>query len=262
MVTAYDFTLARLVDASSVDMILVGDSLGMVMQGQANTLPVSMSDMVYHTRCVQRGVTRALVVADMPFMSYQVSVEQAVTQAGRLVQEGGAEAVKLEGGVDYAEHIRRIVAAGIPVVAHIGLMPQSVHALGGFKMQGRGDDAGARVLQDGHAVQEAGAFCVVLESVPPDVAAAVTRELAIPTIGIGAGPSCDGQVLVGQDLLGMGRGRAPKFVKAYASLGAQAISALEAFADDVRRSAFPGPEHSFRANTVPPPQSGPSGSGT
>ncbi len=248
MVTAYDFTMARLVDAAGVDMILVGDSLGMVIQGQPNTLPVSMNDMVYHTRCVQRGVAHALVVADMPFMSYQVSAEQAVAQAGRLVQEGGAEAVKLEGGAEYGEHIRRIVSAGIPVVGHVGLMPQSVHALGGFKMQGRGDDAGARILQDARAVQEAGAFCVVLESVPPDVAASVSADLRIPTIGIGAGASCDGQVLVGQDLLGMGRGRAPKFVKAYASLGAEAISAIEAFARDVRSGAFPGLEHTFRAN--------------
>lgn len=248
MVTAYDFTMARLVDATSVDMVLVGDSLGMVMQGQTTTLPVRMDDMVYHTRCVQRGLTQALLVADLPFMSYQVSVEQAVASAGRLVQEGGAEAVKLEGGEDYAEHVRRIVGAGIPVVGHVGLMPQSVHALGGFRMQGRGEDAGERIVRDALAIQEAGAFCVVLESVPPDVAARVTAELRVPTVGIGAGVACDGQVLVGQDLLGMGRGRSPKFVKAYASLGAQAIEAMESYAAEVRNGAFPGPEHSFKAN--------------
>lgn len=251
MVTAYDYTMARLVDASSVDMVLVGDSLGMVMQGHSTTLPVTVDDMVYHTRCVARGTTAAMLVTDMPFMSYQVSPEQAVQSAGRLVQEGGAEAVKLEGGEAFAEHIRRIVLAGIPVVAHVGLMPQSVHALGGFRLQGRGAEAGEQVLRDARAAQDAGAFCIVLESVPPDVAARITLELQIPTIGIGAGVACDGQVLVGQDLLGLGLGRPPKFVKAYADLGLQAVGAFEAFASDVREGRFPDAAHTFKPNGTP-----------
>ncbi|MBL8605693.1 MAG: 3-methyl-2-oxobutanoate hydroxymethyltransferase, partial [Myxococcales bacterium] len=216
MVTAYDYTMARLVDAAGVDMVLVGDSLGMVVQGLANTLPVTLDEIAYHCRAVARGLEQAHLVGDMPFMSYQVSPAQAVESAGKLVKDGGCESVKLEGGADVAEHVYRIARAGIPVVGHVGLTPQSVHALGGFKVQGRGDDAAERVLEGARALESAGAFAVVLEAIPPDVAAAVSRELHIPTIGIGAGAGCDGQVLVSNDLLGLTLGKTPKFAKRYA----------------------------------------------
>ena len=203
MVTAYDYTMARLVDRAGVDMVLVGDSLGMVIQGNDDTLAVTLDEMVYHVKCVNRGLQKAHLVADMPFMSYQLSPEQALLSAGRFVKEAGAQSVKLEGGVRSAPAIERIVEAGIPVVGHVGLTPQSVHAMGGFKVQGRSQKGAERVLSDAKAVEAAGAFCVVLEGMPEDVAAMVTAELRIPTIGIGAGPACDGQVLVCNDLLGM-----------------------------------------------------------
>jgi 3-methyl-2-oxobutanoate hydroxymethyltransferase len=241
MITAYDFPLARLCDAAGVDLILVGDSLGMVVQGQADCLGVTLEDVIYHSRWTVRGSQRALVVADLPFMTYQVSSRQALKSAGRLIQEGLAQAVKLEGGVTMAASIRRITQAGIPVMGHVGLTPQSVNALGGFRVQ-RDED---RLMADALAVEEAGAFAVVIECVPSEAARKVTARLRIPTIGIGAGPSCDGQVLVGHDLLGLYSGQRPKFAKAYADLGSAVTSAVSRFCREVREGQFPGPEHEF-----------------
>ncbi len=248
MVTAYDFTMARLLDEAGVDLLLVGDSLGMVVQGLANTLPVTLDEMAYHSRAVARASARAHVVVDMPFMSYQVSPSQAVESVGKLVKDGAAESVKLEGGEDFAEHVWRIVRAGVPVMGHVGLMPQSVHALGGFKVQGRGDDAASKVIADAKAIEEAGAYAIVLEAIPPDVAAEVTRAVSIPTIGIGAGVACDGQVLVCTDLLGMSRGHAPKFAKRYAELGDAIVAATRRYVDEVRSGAFPAAEQTYKAN--------------
>lgn len=251
MVTAYDFTMARLVDAAGVDMVLVGDSLGMVVQGHDDTLPVTLEQMIYHVQCVGRGLKKAHLVADMPFMSYQIDPATALANAGRMMQEGRANSVKLEGGERSAEAIERCVAAGIPVVAHVGLTPQSVHAMGGFRVQGRTEEAAERVIRDAVAVEAAGAFCVVLEGIPADVAAEITNRLSIPTIGIGAGIHCDGQVLVCNDILGLDLSFAPKFVKRYARMEESAVAAFEAFADEVRTGAFPGPEHSFKSRGKP-----------
>jgi 3-methyl-2-oxobutanoate hydroxymethyltransferase len=245
MVTAYDATMARLVDRAGVDMVLVGDSLGMVFQGQTDTLSVTLDQMVYHVRCVARGLTRAHLVADMPFMSYQISPEQALASAGRLLQEGRAHSVKLEGGRQVAAAIARVVGAGIPVVGHIGLTPQSLHAMGGFRVQGRTEADAERIMADALAVEEAGAFSVVLEGMPQDLAAEITGRLSIPTIGIGAGSACDGQVLVVNDLLGMDLSFEPKFVKRYARLEDIAIDAVKQYAEEVRGGVFPGPEHAF-----------------
>lgn len=249
MVTAYDAAQARLVDAGGADMVLVGDSLGMVVQGQPDTLSVTLRDMAYHGRCVAAGLTRAHLSVDLPFMSYQVSVPQAMRSAGRLVREGKAQSVKLEGGVRSAPAIRAIVEAGIPVVGHIGLTPQSVHAMGGFKVQGREAEAADRILADALAVQDAGAFCVVLEMVPAELATRVTATLAIPTIGIGAGAGCDGQVLVYNDLLGMDQRFKPRFVKRYADLEVAVKDAVAAYVSDVKSGAFPAPEHTFAQDT-------------
>jgi 3-methyl-2-oxobutanoate hydroxymethyltransferase len=252
MVTAYDWTFARLLDAAGVEMLLVGDSLGMVMQGQETTLPVTLDEMVYHTRLVARGAQRALVVGDLPFGAYQASPERAVENAVRLVKEGGAAAVKLEGGVRMAETIAAIASIDVPVMGHVGLTPQSVHRMGGHKVQGRrhGHEAGGRerVLDDARAVQDAGAFAVVLEGIPLDLAAEITAELEIPTIGIGAGVHCDGQVLVLHDLLGMSE-RAPKFAKAYADLTSAVTEAAGAYVHEVKAGAFPTDAHSFHALT-------------
>ncbi|MBN9523021.1 3-methyl-2-oxobutanoate hydroxymethyltransferase [bacterium] len=242
VVTAYDYTSARLADEAGVDAILVGDSLGMVIQGHPTSLPVTLRDVIYHTRCVVRGARRALVVADLPFMTYQESPRQAVRSAGRLVKEGGAHAVKLEGGEAVANAVRAVVAAGIPVMGHVGLTPQSVHLFGGFKVQ----RDGAQLLADARAVAGAGAFAVVIESVPADLGAQLTAALPVPTVGIGAGPACDAQVLVFHDLLGLYADFTPKFVKRYADLGAAAKAAIGAYAREVRDGTFPGPEHSFR----------------
>jgi 3-methyl-2-oxobutanoate hydroxymethyltransferase len=247
MLTAYDFAFARIFDQSGIDVLLVGDSLGNVVQGQDTTLPVTLDEVVYHTRLVVRGARRALVVGDMPFGSYQVSPEDAVRSAIRLVKEGGAQAVKLEGGVTMAETIARIVRAEIPVMGHVGLTPQAVHRMGGFRVQGRSAGERARVLADAEAVQEAGAFAVVLEGMPPDLAAEITRKLEIPTIGIGAGPHCDAQVLVWQDMAGLRGGRAPRFVKKYADLRGDLKDAASAYAAEVASGAFPAAEHSFEA---------------
>ncbi len=251
MVTAYDYTMARVVDAAGVDMVLVGDSLGMVIQGREDTLGVSLQDMAYHGRCVARGLERAHLTVDMPFMSYQVSPAQALESAGYLVKEGGAQSVKLEGGERSAPAIEKIVEAGIPVVGHVGLTPQSVHALGGFKVQGRGEEAAERLLRDALAVQAAGAFCIVLEAVPAHLAAEVTAALEVPTVGIGAGAGCGGQVLVCNDLLGFDSGFKPRFVKRYAELEQPMIQAVSAFASEVREGSFPGPEHSFGRRRKP-----------
>lgn len=239
MLTAYDATMARLLDRAGVDVLLVGDSVGMVVLGYDTTLPVTLDAMVHHTGAVSRGASRALVVADMPFLSYQVSTEEAVRNAGRLVQQGGAAAVKLEGGRPVLDTVKRLVDIGIPVMGHLGLQPQSVHALGGFVRQAT-EPASAEVLMaDARALEAAGAFALVIESVPEAVAAAVTAALAIPTIGIGAGPDCDGQVLVGHDMLGLTDGAVPPFVRQYAELAQSVESAARAYVDDVRMGRFP-----------------------
>lgn len=248
MVTAYDYTMARLVDEAGVDMILVGDSLGMVVQGLSNTIPVTLDEICYHGRAVTRGVERSHVVGDMPFLSYQVSPQQAVESAGRMLKEGGFESVKLEGGEAFAEHVHRIVRAGVPVVGHVGLTPQSVHAFGGFKVQGRGDEAAEQIVRDALAVEAAGAFCIVLEAIPPDVAARITSEVSVPTIGIGAGAACDGQVLVCTDLLGLSRGARPKFAKRFAELGDAAVAAFKEYVGDVQSGAFPDQDHTYKPN--------------
>ena len=245
MLTAYDFTFARIFDAAGVDLLLVGDSLGNVVQGEDTTLPVTLDESIYHTRLVARGTERALVVADMPFGSYQVSPEEALRNAIRFVKEGGAQAVKLEGGSEMLHTIERIVVAGIPVMGHVGLTPQSVHAMGGLRVQGRGERGRSRVIEGAIAVQEAGAFAVVLEGIPADLAKEITSTLAIPTIGIGAGVDCDGQVLVMHDLLGLSEW-APSFVKQYANLGQAASQAARAYIDEVRNRKFPDEEHSYR----------------
>jgi len=248
MVTAYDFTMARLVDEAGVDLILVGDSLGMVVQGLSNTLPVTLDEMCYHGRAVARAVRRAHLVGDLPFMSYQLSAAQALESAGRFLKEGAFESVKLEGGEEVAEHVRRIVRAGIPVMGHVGLTPQSVHAFGGFKMQGRGEDAATTIIAGARAIEEAGAYAIVLEAIPPDVAERVTAAVEVPTIGIGAGSACDGQVLVCTDLLGMARDHAPHFVKRYAALGDAIVDAVRRYVGEVQSGEFPGPEHAYKPN--------------
>ena len=246
MLTAYDCAFARIFDGAGIDLLLVGDSLGNVVQGHDTTLPVTLDEVVYHTRLVARACQRAMVIGDMPFGSYQVSSEDAVRSAIRLVKEGGAQAVKLEGGVVAAEAIARIARADIPVMGHVGLTPQSIHRMGGFRVQGRTDAERARVLADAQAVEEAGAFAVVLEGMPADLATDVTLELSIPTIGIGAGPGCDGQVLVMHDLLGLSEWT-PSFVRRYADLGALAAKAARAFGEDVAGGKFPAEEHCYKA---------------
>lgn len=245
MVTAYDATFARLFDEAAIDVLLVGDSLGMVVQGQDSTLPVTVDEVVYHCRAVARGVRRAHVVGDMPFLSWQVSTEEALRNAGRFLAEGGAQAVKLEGGVDAAPTIERIVHAGIPVMGHVGLTPQSVHAMGGFRVQGKTEDAAERVLRDAIAVAEAGAYALVLEGIPTDLAERITNEVDIPTIGIGAGPHCDGQVLVCYDLLGLTPDLKPKFVKRYAEFFEEGVAAAQRYRDEVRAGVFPSEEYGF-----------------
>jgi 3-methyl-2-oxobutanoate hydroxymethyltransferase len=242
MLTAYDYTTARLLDDAGVDSLLVGDSLGMVVQGQPDSLAVTLDEMIYHTRMVARGVRRSLLVTDLPFMSYQLSPQQALESAGRILKEGGAHAVKLEGGARSAAAVAAITAADIPVMGHIGLTPQSVRRFGGFKVQRDAE----RLLEDALAIESAGAFAVVVECVPTDVAARITAALKIPTIGIGAGPACDGQILVTPDLLGLFDDIRPRFVKHYAELGQAVRRAVESYCREVRDGSFPGPEHSFR----------------
>ncbi len=248
MVTAYDFTMARLLDDGGVDMLLVGDSLGMVVQGHASTIPVTLEEVCYHTRAVARGAQFAHVVGDMPFMSFQLSAEKALESAGKLMKEGMAESVKLEGGEEVAEHVRRITRAGIPVMGHVGLTPQSVHAMGGFRVQGKGREEAARIVADALALEEAGAFAIVLEAMPPDAAEQVTEAVSVPTIGIGAGPHCDGQVLVCYDMLGMTTGRTPKFTKQFAAVGDQIRGAVGEYVAEVQRGTFPAAEHCYESN--------------
>ena len=247
MCTAYDATFASILDAAGIDMLLVGDSLGMVIQGHNTTLPVTLDHMLYHTAAVSRGASTAHIVGDLPFMSYRISVEQALTAATRMLQEGGAHSVKLEGGQDIANTVEQIVTAGIPVVGHVGLTPQSVHAMGGFKVQGRDVESARRILDDAKALQDAGCFSIVLEGIPMEVASDITANLSIPTIGIGAGKHCDGQVLVCYDLLGMSGDFKPKFLKTYASLREQITDAASQFATEVKSGSFPEDKHSFHA---------------
>jgi len=252
VLTAYDAITARLFDSAGIDVLLVGDSLGMVVLGYETTLPVTMGDMLHHTRAVARGASRALVVADMPFLSYQVSVEEAVRNAGRFIQEASAEAVKLEGGRPVLEVVRRLVEIGIPVMGHLGLTPQSVHQFGGFRMQARSEEAARLLLDDARALEDAGVFSIVLESIPDRVAAEVSAALQVPTIGIGAGPFCDGQVLVGPDVLGLYDGYVPSFVKQYANLRETITSAVKEYAREVREGEFPRPRRdSEPAATAP-----------
>ena len=244
-VTCYDATFARLVDAAGIEVVLVGDSLGNVIQGQETTLPVTVDHIVYHTAAVARGLHRAHLVADMPFMSYR-NPDVALVNAGRMLAEGHAHAVKLEGGAEVAETVRCLVQAGIPVMGHIGLTPQSVHAMGGHRVQGRGKTARKQLLADAKALEAAGCYAVVLEAIPQELAAEVTQLLKIPTIGIGAGVQCDGQILVLYDLLGLDpHGHKPKFVKKFANLGEQVLAALAQYKDDVGAAVFPGPEHVY-----------------
>jgi 3-methyl-2-oxobutanoate hydroxymethyltransferase len=242
LLTAYDYTMARLLDEAGVDAILVGDSVGTIVQGEENTLGVTLDEMIYHTRSVARGLRRALLIADLPFMSYQVSPQQAVASAGRLVKEGKAHAVKLEGGRRTAAAIAAVAAADIPVMGHVGMTPQSVHRMGGFRVQ---RDA-AQLLDDAVAVAAAGAFALVLECVPAELASKITAELSIPVIGIGAGADCDGQVLVAHDMLGLFNDFRPRFVKRYAELGDEVRRAVEQYCNEVRLGEFPAAEHAFR----------------
>jgi 3-methyl-2-oxobutanoate hydroxymethyltransferase len=258
MLTAYDATMARLFDESEIDVLLVGDSLGMVVQGLPHTLSVTIEDICYHGRCVARGASRAHLVGDMPFMSFQVSAEDAVRNAGKLMKEGSFEAVKLEGGAEVAEHVRRIVAAGIPVMGHVGLTPQSVHAMGGFRVQGKSTDDAARILADARALEAAGAYSVVLEGIPADLAARITASIEIPTIGIGAGPDCDGQVLVAYDMLGMFRSMRPRFVKRYGEFGDAIVDSAKDYIREVRSGVFPDAAHSF-GTVAPRPPTEPTG---
>jgi 3-methyl-2-oxobutanoate hydroxymethyltransferase len=245
MLTSYDYAMAGLVDQAGLDMILVGDSLGMVVLGYENTLSVTMDDMIHHTRTVVRGTKNTMVVGDMPFMSYHVSVKESVRNAGRFIQEGGAQAVKLEGGVERVDVVKAILDAQIPVMGHIGLTPQSVNQFGGFKVQGKDLDTARKLIEDAKALDKAGVFSIVLECVPAALAKKVTEEVSVPTIGIGAGPHCDGQVLVVNDMLGMYSGHIPKFVKKYADLQPVIIDALKAYKKEVEDGSFPGPEHCF-----------------
>ncbi|SLM31631.1 3-methyl-2-oxobutanoate hydroxymethyltransferase [Desulfamplus magnetovallimortis] len=240
--TAYDYPFAGMVDSSGIDIILVGDSLGMVVQGRETTLPVTMDEMIYHTSMVVRGTSRAMVVGDMPFMSYQSSLEQALNNAGRFMKEAGASAVKLEGGAAVSDMIHAMTSAGIPVQAHIGLTPQSVHQMGGFRVQ-RDEE---RLMADAIKVQEAGAFSVVLEGIPSSIASKITQRLHIPTIGIGAGAECDGQILVLHDMLGINNRTLPKFVKKYADINEIAINGLKQYVDDVKNGTFPSPEYEYK----------------
>lgn len=246
MLTAYDYPTARIAEAAGIPVLLVGDSLGMVVLGYESTVRVTMDEVVHHAKAVVRGASRAMVVADLPFMSYQASPEEAVRNAGRLLQEAGATAVKLEGGMHVEETVRRIVEAGIPCMGHIGLTPQSVHQLGGYKVQGKTPAAAARLLADAQALEQAGAFAVVLETIPAPLAQLVTERLSIPTIGIGAGPHCDGQVQVIHDLLGLFSDFLPKHAGRYAELGRTAQEAIVAYRADVEDGAFPTEQHSFR----------------
>lgn len=245
MLTSYDYSTAAMVDAAGIDMILVGDSLGMVVLGYENTLSVTMDDMIHHTKAVVRATSKSMVVGDMPFLSYHITPQEAVRNAGRFIQEAGAQAVKLEGGIERVDTVKAIVDAQIPVVGHIGLTPQSVNQLGGFRVQGKDLEGAKKLIEDARAMEAAGAFSIVLECVPTQLAKKITEEISIPTIGIGAGPYCDGQVLVINDMLGMFKGHIPKFVKKYANLEPLIMEALQAYKREVEEGTFPAAEHGF-----------------
>jgi 3-methyl-2-oxobutanoate hydroxymethyltransferase len=246
MLTAYDYPFARIADEAGIDAILVGDSLGMVVQGLENTLPVTMDEMIYHTKMVTRAVENAMVIGDMPFMSYQTGVYDAVRNAGRFLKEGGAAAVKMEGGAEIADHIRTMTKSDIPVMAHIGLTPQSIHRMGGYKVQGKTEESARRLIDEAHVVEDAGAFSLLLEAIPLNLAKQISAELSIPTIGIGAGPHCDGQVLVLHDVIGLFDRFVPKFVKKYGGLKDEALKAIKAYKDEVVEGIFPSDEQSFK----------------
>ncbi|OAG28259.1 3-methyl-2-oxobutanoate hydroxymethyltransferase [Thermodesulfatator autotrophicus] len=243
--TAYDVLWARLLDEAGIDLILVGDSAAMIVLGYEDTLPITMEEMLVFAKAVSRGAKRALVVGDMPFLSYQTSQEEAIRNAGRFLKEGGCQAVKIEGGEEMAETVAAVVRAGIPVMGHIGLTPQRAHALGGFKVQGKDLESAQKLIRDARALEEAGVFSLVLECVPKELAAYITRELSVPTIGIGAGPDCDGQILVLPDLLGLFEAFRPKFVKSYANFAEEGRKALKAYLQEVKEGIFPGPKESF-----------------
>ena len=246
MLTAYDYPFAQIVDEAGIDAILVGDSLGMVVQGHENTLPVTMDEMIYHTNMVTRAVKNAMVIGDMPFMSYQTGTYDAVRNAGRFLKEAGAAAVKLEGGAESAEQIKAMSKADIPVMAHIGLTPQSIHRMGGYKVQGKSDEAAKRLIEEAHIVEDAGAFSLLMEAMPMELARTITEELTIPTIGIGAGPHCDGQILVLHDVIGLFERFLPKFAKQYINLKAEALKAITTYRDEIGRGEFPSEDESFK----------------
>lgn len=246
MLTAYDYSMAKIIDESGVNGILIGDSLGMVVKGEEDTLSVTIEEVIYHTKAVKRGAKNALIVSDMPFLSYHVSIEQAVLNAGRLVKEGGATAVKLEGGANVAAQVKAIVDAQIPVMGHIGLTPQSVNAFGGFKVQGKSEAAAKQLIEDAVLLEKSGAFAIVLEGIPEKVAELITKAVSIPTIGIGAGKHCDGQILVYQDMLGMFSDFVPKFVKQYAALGTIMKEAISSYVNEVQEGVFPEEKHTFK----------------
>lgn len=253
MLTAYDYPSAKMVEAAGIDMILVGDSLGMAMLGYDTTLPVTMDEMIHHTKAVTRGAKNTFVIGDMPFLSYHLTLEEAIKNAGRFLQEAGAQAVKLEGGEERVEAIKAMVSAGIPVMGHIGLTPQSVNQMGGFKVQGKDREQAEKLLKDAKILEEAGVFSIVLECVPAQLAEAISKAVSIPTIGIGAGAGCDGQVLVWHDVLGITQNMKPRFVKKYADLYSETIEALKDYKQEVEEGKFPGDEHSFtmREENIP-----------
>jgi 3-methyl-2-oxobutanoate hydroxymethyltransferase len=246
MLTAYDYPFAKIVDEAGIDSIIVGDSLGMVIQGLGNTLPVTMDEMIYHTKIVSRAVQNAMVIGDLPFMSYQSGVEEGIRNAGRFLKEAGATAVKIEGGAEVADHIRAMTRSDIPVMAHIGLTPQSIHRMGGYKVQGKTEESAKRLLEEAHIAEDAGAFSLLIEAVPTGLGKKITEELSIPTIGIGAGPHCDGQVLVLHDVLGLFDRFLPKFAKRYADLKGEALKAIKDYKEEIERGVFPSQEQSFK----------------
>ncbi len=246
LLTAYDFPFAKIVDEAGLDGIIVGDSLGMVVQGLENTLPVTMDEMIYHTKIVSRAVQNTMVIGDLPFLSYQASIEEAVRNAGRFIKEAGASAVKIEGGAEVADHIRAMTRSDIPVMAHIGLTPQSIHRMGGYKVQGKTKESAKRLLEEAHIAEDAGAFSLLLEAIPMGLAKKISEELSIPTIGIGAGPHCDGQVLVLHDVLGLFDRFLPKFAKRYTFLREEALRAIKTYRQEVEEGIFPSKDHSFK----------------
>jgi 3-methyl-2-oxobutanoate hydroxymethyltransferase len=246
MITAYDYPFARIVDEAGIDAIIVGDSLGMVIQGLENTLPVTMDEMIYHTRIVSRTVQNSMVIGDLPFMSYQAGIEEGVRNAGRFLKEAGATAVKIEGGAEVAGHIRAMTRSDIPVMAHIGLTPQSIHRMGGYKIQGRTEESAKKLIEEAHIVEDAGAFSLLFEAIPLGLAQKITEEISIPTIGIGAGPYCDGQVLVLHDVLGLFDRFLPKFARRYTNLREEALRAIRLYKEEVEEEKFPSEENSFQ----------------